>query len=404
MATYKDKQDRILKVMSERAGFSSLVPGTKGYQLAEAFAYEQMLQESEIEEFTRKNSILTAKKQELDDIGENFFNVKRLGNIKPFITSSMKALKFYVDTAQSFGQINVIKQAGIEIPQDIIIPEGVIISGTKDGIDYKFRVSKTTILPKDDNVAYVQAELMQGPLAQIPANILKMHSFTKYTQATSNMLKVTNPVPVMNGRQSESDDNYRFRVSNALSAFPRTNTTAIHQLLTELPAISNVYIEPSSNGGGTFTVYVQGTTPITGDEIIREAEMVLERVISPWIVSYTVVKPSYIGIQASIDMVLRDSFNSNITSLISQKVTNYLDNFDGDTFYINSILSLVQGMHQDILDVSFNYVRVYSGSEDIRSYEELDFTVNPNPIISISIKEKLISEPISNPITLTITV
>lgn len=404
MATYRDKLERIIRTVEQKTALSNLVPGTKAYQIAEAHAYEQMLQEAAMDSWSEKNSIVSATGRDLDEIGKEFFKVQRLKGIAPYISSSMKALKFYVEGGLTFGDINSTQISGASVAQDISIPEGTLISGSKSGTSYQFRVTEDTVLSKNSSEAYVNAQLIQGPLDQIPSGILKLHSFEGYSQNVNKLLKVTNPVPINSGREEESDSNFRYRISNSLRSFPKTTAIAIHQIVSSMPGVSNAFIDSAANGGGTFTVYVQGTTPVTGDEIIEDVEMALMQIVSPWQINYNVVKPNYLGISCSVEVILRDSFNENMGKLIGTRVSDFLNNFNGETFYVNSILSLVQGLHSDILDVKFNYARLYVGSEDIRGYTEFDFETEPNPTIELSSKEKIIAEPMVNAVEITTTV
>jgi len=398
MATYRDKLERILQSMQERTGMTNLLPGSKAYQLAESYAYEQMLQEAKQEDWTSSNSISEAKGEKLDAISKGFFKIPRLEAVRSYASSSMKALKFYTDDGYTFGSINTDESSNVTMQQDIIINEGTTISGIRDGLIYKFRVIEDTVLEKSSKEAYVNAELIQGASDNIPANILKIHNFTNYSQSVNGLLKVTNPVPVNSGRPRELDENYRFRLANSMRAFPKTTSVAIHQQVTSMPGVSDVYIETAANGGGTFTVYVQGTTPITSNDLIEDVNLSLSQVINPWQVTYTVTKPRYLGISASLNLVFKDGFNLAASEIAVNSIINYLNNFNGQVFYVNSILSIAQGVHSDILDVSFNYVRLHVGSEDIRSYEEFNLTEDPNPTIVLEVKEKLISEPITSAI------
>jgi len=391
MATYSDKLQRIIKILEGRAGFSGIVPGTKIYQLAESIAYELMQVQHEIQETDRKKSISSSKNNELDEIGERFFGVKRLGEVKPFITPSMKALKFYSEVG-SFGDIN----SG----QDIIVPEGTIVSGIVDGIIFKFRLDKSFILNKNSRELYVSATLIQGSSERIPSNTLTTHNFNIYSQSINNLLKVNNPVPIMSGRKTESDDEYRFRIANALRSFAVTSAPSIYQELIKLPEVSNVYIENGSNGGGTFTVYVQGTTPVTSESALESVRVSLSQIVSPWQVGYNVVSPYYIGISVTLRLLLNATYSPRIGSLVSEKVIDYLNNFYGEEFYINNILQVANASHPNIVSVNFDSVRVYTGQDNIRSYTEVDFTTDSNPILFLSNLEKLIAEPINTPVSI----
>lgn len=385
-------------------GLKNLVPGSKAYQIAESMAYELMMQEADQEEYGKSNSIAISTGSDLDRIGEDFFRVSRLDSIRTYTSSRMKAIKFYVDSGLTFGSINYDSSTGTNVPMDITIPEGTTISGTRNGATYRFRVTADTVLSSDDSEAYVPTEIIQGSLSTIPSNTLKTHSFTNYTQNLNRLLKVTNPVPISTGREKEEDEDFRYRIPNALKVFVKTNTPSIYELLTNLPEVSNVYIDEAANGGGTFTVYVQGITPVTEDSLLEDVQSLVSDTISPWVISYNITKPNYIGLYMSINITVRESVSASFAESIKNSIDTFINNFYGEKFYVNSILSLVNSLSSKVLTSSFNYVRVYTGDEDSRRYTEINFEETPNPVLYINSKEKLIVEQVSNSISVTATV
>jgi len=400
MATYSDKLERIIHSLSQNTGLMNLIPGSKAYQLAESVAYEQMQLEFKIEANNKKNSLLTAESSELDDIGESFFGTYRLGQIAPFISESMKSLKFYVDTG-SFGDINYSSDTGVRIGQDIIIPEGAIVEGRSDGRLLRFRIKDQVILDSNLNEKYVSAELIQGTYEHILPYTLASHNFVDYTQSANRSLLVTNQTVIGTGRTEETDENFRYRLTNSLRAFPKTTTAGIHEIATSLADVSDVIIDQSANGGGTFNVYVQGTTPVTSDQTIESVKSVLQECIGPW-VSYNILKPRYIGLSVAIRVSLIDAAATMPTlQTIRDSITNYINNQYGGTFAVNNMIRIAELSHDNIASATFDYVRVYHGTEGSRAYTELDFVNNPSPVLYLANTEKLIVETLSglkNPI------
>lgn len=389
MATVEDKIKRVKDKLEGRTGLSNLIPGTKAYQFIEAISYEHMQLEYISEENDRKRSLAKSKERELDAIGTEFFGLHRLGEIPPYISSSMKCIKFYVSTG-TFGDINN--------GEDIIVPEGVTIVGTFANSYFKFRVSEYTILDKNTQEKYVSADLVQGPLSAIPSNVLTTHDLTNYALSSNNLLKVTNSTPVNSGRSVESDENFRYRIVNSPKAAPQTTVPAFHSLATEIPGVSNVFIEQASNGGGTFTIYVQGITPITGDDVVQRVKDAAQIHLSPWVVNYTITKPNYIGISCDLNVVTKGALTDTISRNIKNAIASLINNIYGESFHVNTILATAVRSNPDIMDVSFNSVFVHSGKDELRTYYEVDFTQNSDPVIYTSNYEKFVTEPIANAI------
>ena len=390
MADYFGSLNRLLNSFKEKVGLQNLIPGTKGYQIAESIAYEQTMVENAITEYSTKNSIFTATNSDLDKIGNDIFGIPRLQEEQADITKSMKILKFYVEIGV-FGDINRGENG---LPQDIILPKGVSITGNINGIYYSFTTDSEYILGQNESEKYISAKMVQGDITMIPTNTLINHSFLNYSTAITKLLKVTNPSPISTGRAKETDDNYRYRISNSLRSHLTTTYYGIENALLTVPGVSSVTILNATSGGGTFTVFVQGITPVTSDDVISRCKDTLKTIIPPW-VAYNVLKPYYIGIECILNVIVAQK-NDTITTNVIAAVSDTINNFGGNEFYINTILQQAQLSDSNILDVSFEMCRKHSGAETYRVYEDI-FT-SSNPYISLYQLEKLIVEPISSAI------
>lgn len=396
MADYQDKLSRAIKILSDRTSLANIVPGTISHQIAESIAFESYIAETKIEEDSKKKSISDATGIDLTIIGD-FFGVERLPSMPAYISESMRTLKFYVSGNRTFGEINN--------GSDIIIPEGTLISAPNTKTSFVFKLDNDYVLLSNTTEQYVGATLIQGINEPIPSRALTEHDFTNYYDYINGSLLVTNLSTIASGREEESDDNYRYRLKNALRAFNQSTNDGVYEVARSVPGVSNIYIDQASNGGGSFSVYVQGITPITGDEIVNNVKTALmQECVSPW-VNISVTKPNYIGLQLSFIITLNDPSELTsyipLTSKITNEVSYYINNFYDYTLYLNDITKLIINMDVRITDVEFSLIRVYRGTENYRVYEDIDLsTVNPR--IEILPIEKIIVEPISNSINITV--
>lgn len=397
MATFQDKVNRIVQSLTQRTGLINIVPGSIAHQISEAVAYEQMQIESIVENDAVANSILSATGNALDAIGAKFLGIERRRETKTFVTSDMKLLKFYVKQG-TFGDIN----SGL----NILIPIGTTIEGSIDGIFIRMRVTEQYTLLASDYEKFISVEQIQGPVESIPSGVLNKHYFTDYSQSQVGSLLVINPNIIATGSPKESDENYRYRISNGLRAFAKTNTFGIFDSVTSVPGVSYAIVDPFHNGGGTFAVYVQATSPITPDSLLDTVKEVCSQNIGPW-VTYEIIKPSYIGLELDITLTMRNPLtylgNTGFLFTVQDRISSYINNFIGDTFYLLDITKIVEDSHEDILEAKFNIVNRYVGLLDkFRVFESVNLIDNYNPTIGISNTEKLVVEPIVNPITLRI--
>lgn len=388
---------RVLDKFKTSFGITSILPGSKLFEMAESIALESTVTEDIINNYIKENSLATATEHTLDRIGENFFGISRLRSVAPSITSTMKVLKFYTNNGVAFGEIN---RSSSGLVQDIVIPEGVQVTGTYGGLTYTFRISKSITLGSSSNIGYADAEMSVGDFKIIPANTLTNHDFTTYTTAASKLLLVTNVTSIGSGRESETDNNYRYRLINSIKANSSSSYFGIKNDLVTIPGISNVEIINGAYGGGTFAVFVQGVTPVTSDEILETVKDRLSSMVPAWC-TYTVNKPRYFGLTMTVSINIGSGTVSDQTiQSINDNISEYVNNFYGSQFRVLTLQQIVMSSSSDIFAATIDSLQVYSGSGDFRMYEEVDLR-NSDPIIYLSSLDKLIIEPnIVYPITI----
>jgi uncharacterized phage protein gp47/JayE len=380
---------RVLDKFKLAFGISNILPGSKLHQIAESIALESTISEDYINNYIKENSLMTATSFTLDAIGENHFGIKRIKMAKPVITTSMKCIKFYTNNGVSFGEIN--KDAS-ELLRDIVVPEGTLITGSYNGTEYVFRTTSRLVLDKSLNIGYVAAEMSIGSNTTLPSGTLKAHSFTGYTNAASKLLLVTNATAIGTGRDEESDDNYRYRLTNAVKAGSQSSYFGIRNSLLALPGVSNIEIVNGAYGGGTFAVFVQGITPITSDDLIQTVKDHLGAMVPAWC-TYTVNSPRYIGITLKLSI---NSGSNPLTDRAVQSIVNAItenvNNFYGNAFNILTLQQMAANASSEVFSAIVSSVQIYSGSGDLRLYEEMTLDSTSNTI-NLSQLDKLIIEP-----------
>lgn len=404
MATYSDKLERMTHVLQTRTGLNNIIPGSKIHQILESFAYEMMNLEYDIEAYNRKNSLISAEGKDLDNIGDSpFFGKPRLGVVKTYVTDSMKALKFYVKNG-TFGDINYDMTGTVKLGKSIIVPEGTIIESVTANRILKFRTTDTYELLPSEKEIYISAELIQGSYDVIPQNTLIRHNFSAYTQALNNKLLVTNVTAIGTGRESESDQNYRYRLINSPKAFPKTTEAGILELILTLPDVSSARIEKAPNGGGTFDIYVQGISPVTSNDTIENVKEIVSTSVGPWMV-FNVLRPDYIGLELEIVLITRNGANEDyISSVAKDIIASYINNYQAYEFSILELAKHVEVSIDDVLSAVIVKANKYYGSEVSRKAKAIDLE-EINPTIQIFSNEKLIVETLTdleNPILVTI--
>jgi hypothetical protein len=339
-----------------------------------------------------KNSIANATGVDLDFIGDTFFGIKRRKSVPPVVTSTSKVLKLY--TAGTFGGIN--SGQSIQIPAGQLICEGAAQNGY-----WKFVNTTDITLLAGDKEKFIDASLILGPYDIIPSDSILTHNFADYTDAANNTLKITNIVAVATGRPEETDTNYRYRINNALKSFVKTNYFGLHEATTDIPGVSDVKLFNASNGGGTFTIYAQSVIPSTSPQLLSDIEMMAVQNIPPW-VSYNILGPNYIGLRATLAVTILNvgaiQNKSEVEKQISNAISSYINNVPSRSFYIQELANVAKTANPNVTAATVVSASIFTGQDEFRKVRPLNMADELDQYIYINSNEKLIVEPITGSI------
>lgn len=385
MATVEDKIQRIVSRLETNTSLKNLVPGTTMHSLVESSALENMKVENAQELIDMRNSISLAIGSDLDAIGEKVFGVKRRESIAPTISANMKILKFYVASG-TFGAINSTKS--------IVVQAGTILEGATPAGYIRFATEEEITLPYDKSEYFINATLISGPYDIIPASCIIQNDVKTYTDVANKSLLVTNTSVIATGMPSESDDNYRYRITTALPSFVKSNYFGVHETITALPGISDISVNSANGGGGTFSVFVRSISPIADSTLLSDVQKVVYQCVPPW-ANYNIAGPSYIGLKVSLQVTVTSlSSIANQNQLIQQIITtvsSFINNVPSRAFDIKEIENIVIASNTNITNASLVTATIFRG-ETFREATIVDLTNVNSRYISISTSDKLVSE------------
>ena len=160
-------------------------------------------------------SILTATSSDLDKLAANYFVERKSA------TRSYGKLRFYI-----IGTNDITNST---IPEEVVIPEGTIVSTvgtyTKEPIKVRtiesIKLNKTKILtlPQDVNYGgfrYIEVQAMSVDYGSIN-NVGSMQLVRQETNITQDILSVTNPFAFSGGADTEDDNSLLLRIRLAIS-------------------------------------------------------------------------------------------------------------------------------------------------------------------------------------------
>lgn len=263
---FKGMRDKL----STRTGLTVFGPDSASRAILDGSISEQVELRNDAREALMANQIGTARGKDLDAIGGE--RRPRLKAVAAYVTTSEESLSFFTDT--TFDAIN--GGAGFTIPAGTIVrvqpdPRGESI--------VSYILDKACNCPAGRNVAYASAKAVSiGSAYNVRANSLTLHNFTGYTDSANNSLYVTNLYPILNGRDLESDDNYRYRLGNHYASIAGANSIKLQLDALEVPGVSLIKTIPGYYGVGTVAVVVFGAEGESNASLVSSVQRRLSSV------------------------------------------------------------------------------------------------------------------------------
>jgi len=275
--------------------------------------------------------ISTASGTSLDFLGA-MLGVPRGGSS---LATRNNVQQFYVITG-NFGSVPGIGALGNTIPGGTVVQ-------TQDGSIQYQTVGDVHFNNTDTQVFATVRALVPGAASNVGINILTAHTLPVAGILTTNISAISD------GTNTQTDTEYRFVLSKAVTAAEAGNEISIRLAALSVQGVSDVLIVPFFYGVGTYSIVVVGTTPIVADNTLTNVLGLVQQVTSLG-EFVTVRPPRYIGVEIAAKLIFTKNTIESDKVLIMGQVTDAL--FD----YINNI-PLGQGLIRDqiiakILNVS----------------------------------------------------
>jgi uncharacterized phage protein gp47/JayE len=191
-----------------------------------------------------------------------------------------------------------------------------------------------------------------GDLHNVGAGTLTNHN------AGMNQLTVLNVRPIGGGALPESDESYRFRITQALSARNGATVTAIQQALLALPGVRDVLVRSNARGNGSIDVILVPIDRVADQTLLDAAEDALATVVAAGI-SWRVTTPIVRRVDLDIQLQMKSPTTvDDVRVNVDAAVRAYLDNLrpsdggGGDMLIFAELLSRIMDAHPNILDAA----------------------------------------------------
>lgn len=287
--------------------------------IAKALVEATNLEISRLQEFINtifQNSFLsTASGIYLDMWGETL-GLPRIKDRRASAQAQDGAVRFYVNSGTLGSRLPHPTNAGLGL-----VREGTIISNNSNSIE--FSVIEDTTFPINAKSVYVPIVASgTGSSFNVGVNQLTTHNLN------ISEIKVTNDIAITGGKDIESDEEYRYRLSKAMTSRYGSNLAAIEVAAVSNPNISRAEILQYSRGAGTFDVLLIPQ----GNRVTQSAKENTRRAIeqvAAYGISFDIREPEYVPIKITIQLVyqstvteaekisLRNEVQSNILQYIS---------------------------------------------------------------------------------------
>lgn len=204
-----------------------------------------------------------------------------------------------------------------------------------------------------------------GSVAKLFMNIVNKHIADLYNTLTVNHLRAF--VTTADGDaldaiglllqcfrlDKETDDNYRYRITQQCLVLATSNETAIRLTALTVDGVKDVVLKPYSMGTGSFTVIVLSDQDVTEDGILDMVDAKLQE-IHGYGIRYNVVSPTltYVSIKHRIFLSdkLSDIEKQEIRYEVQTALVKYLSSLSiGEDIVTDRITQIVMNVSEDII-------------------------------------------------------
>lgn len=369
--TRREIVSKSLERLDANTNITQLAPGSKARFILDTVAQEQENQHRIFDVNLMQVFIKYANGKFLDFFGD-MLNLPRKEPVHG--SDDSDNLMFYVSSGV-FGDIN----SGI----DITLPVGTIVEtipfdstvitpGIESQPVIQYATTQTVVAPANSSFVYAPVRaVVEGRNSDVPKNVLNKHNFTSYIYADQQKLKCTNKYSISNGQDRESDESYRYRLSQVFEAKNLAVFAAIRLAALSIPGVNNIKEVMCEQGPGTYSLYIKGFTPTTSTKLLSEVSAACQLVTSYGIRPF-ILAPSPIGIElvAAVTWVKKATAQQITDGYKDMRnaAENYINELDiGDELVLEDLIDIMLSSTRYVLSIGGNKINQF---EDVYIYRK----------------------------------
>jgi len=278
--------------------------------------------------------VSSAKGMHLDAIGQSYGVSRNASNFASSYTSERNFI-FYTEGGATFGELS--GGPGIEIPKGTTINMGV-----ENSRQVTYKTKKTIILDPSKTYQYCEIEaISKGAYMNCAPHALNSHTFKGV-----DGLKCMNKYAILNGRDTESDEDYRYRITSNFASLSQSNLEKIKLTALNVPGVLNIEAIPGYFGIGTCAVFIFGASGYSNGQLVTRVQSVINSYKVPGL---SAIATAGIEVKFHFDMVIKvkDDMTSMASSKMISSITSAIRRYLAENNVRKSV-SII-GLHEYII-------------------------------------------------------
>jgi len=268
--TQEDIVSNSLNLLSRDTNITQLSPGSKARFILDTVSQEQAHQHSLFDLNLMQAFIKHADGKFLDLFGDMLNNPR---NEPTHASAEDDNVMFYVSSG-TFGDINsgsdLTVPAGTTV-QTVPNEGSVITPGIESQPVIKYKTTSSVVGSAAQSFVYAPViALLEGRNSDVPRSVLNKHSLEAYLLSSQSLLRCRNRYSISSGEDRETDESYRYRLSQTFEARNLAIFAAVRLAALSVPGVSDVKDVMCEQGPGTYSLYVKSLTPTTSPRLLQE--------------------------------------------------------------------------------------------------------------------------------------
>lgn len=298
--------------ISRRTNINLFDKDSKTQALVDIFSDQLLNERKDSIAAFNASQITSAFGPQLDKLGLSW-GLPRLRESFATVSRNELSLAFYVASG-TFGDIN--SGSTITIPKGTEITSSALQNDVGRVITYT--LTEDCVCAGGESLSYASARAKaSGPDSNVGASTLRNHTFSGYTAGTG--LLVVNFYSILNGRNRESDDSYRFRLSQYYTSIATSNETKAQLIAISVPGVVSTRLIRGHFGIGTVALVVLGIEYQANASLVAAVQEAINNLSLPG-VKVTAVP----AVNALVDIEVRLKTLKTLSSAEQQRIESTL--------------------------------------------------------------------------------